>query len=115
MSIEIIYDLVIREEIPAKNKLDALEKFKNGMNQGFSGSSWGVEVIRDDNRYPGSKDDFSRLHNGYVVLSSKQKHEMLNEIQSAFDEVKAGNTEAAEKLMQRLYNRFDYMEHRLVP
>lgn len=112
MPYPIVYDVLLRTEVAAKNEQAALASIADQIaTLGFQGIESGFEVIRDDNLFPGGKDNRSRHENGFVILSSKAKKELLLNIANALHAAQNGDSAIGEKLLSTLNRQFEYLEH----
>ncbi|ATQ78294.1 hypothetical protein CR152_30125 [Massilia violaceinigra] len=113
MRFPVVYDILLRAEVEAPNKdeaigfiIDALTRAKS-VPEGFYSA---FETIRDDN-LKGTKDDDSRETNGFVVFTSAQKHRLLARIANVVEAAAQGDRKPGHELIATLMNEFEYLEH----
>lgn len=92
MNFPVVYDVLMRVEIEARNPGDAADTVANQIAQlGIHNAvSWAYEIIRDDNAYS-AKDNCSRHLNGFAIFSSEQKLELITKLAAALNAAKRGN------------------------
>jgi hypothetical protein len=103
----IVYDVVVRQEIEARDEKHAIEWLAESLRAGRV-RDMGFEVIRDDNAFP-PKDISSREKNGFVVLSSERRYRLFDEISAALEAAKSGDTSKGSALLKDLQSEFDYL------
>jgi len=109
MTYPIVYDVLIRQEVEARNPKEALRDITETLVSGAtSGLHSAFEVIRDDNKHP-PKDYISRQSNGFAVFTSVQKQQLLGALKDALDAASKGNPAPGEQLLATLHRQFDYM------
>lgn len=109
MTYPIVYDVLIRQEIEARNPEEALKEIGEILTSGVTSELHSAfEIIRDDNKFP-PKDIFSREENGFAVFTAKQKHQLLAKLKDALDAAGKGNPAPGEQLLNSLTLKFDYL------
>jgi hypothetical protein len=111
MSAPIVYDLLLRTEVRATDEDAALAQAAGYIRQfGVDRLAWqaGFEVIRNDALADGARDDRSRASNGFVVLDSREKHELVRRFAAALDAACQGDRADGEALLAELAERFRY-------
>lgn len=111
MNMPIVYDVLLRTEIEARDEADALKKIKSDV------EAFGIEkallskfeVIRDDNSSKFGKDNLSRHTNGFVVFNAEQKHALLKEIARSLDAAMDGDGSPGNALINALTTQFEYL------
>lgn len=117
MTSPIVYDVVMRVEEQAPDEQAALDQIAERIKRyGVikAGIYADLDPIRDDNRSPYGKDEVLRFVNGYVVLTSVEKREILQRVTQALDAAMTGDSKLGERLLIDLQRRFDYLPHRTV-
>lgn len=109
MTRPIVYDVLIRREVPARNQKEALQEIGKALTSGATRDLYAAfEVIRDDNAFP-PKDDFSRQHNGFAVFTAEQKHQLVAKLKDALDAAGKGDPAPGEQLLRALTVQLDYL------
>lgn len=107
MAHPVVYDVIVRSEIEAKDKDHAVNWLVQSLREGHI-KKVDFEVIRDDNAFP-PKDFQSRETNGFVVLSSRRRHALFDEISAALAAAKSGDSAKGEALLESLREEFAYL------
>jgi len=108
----IVYDILLRFEIEAKDEVAALKIIETdiaqfGIEEAINHSKF--EIIRDDNISITGKDNLSRHINGFVVFNAEQKQALLTRIASALNAALDGDATQGNTLMNQLSKQFEYL------
>jgi hypothetical protein len=115
MGSPIVYDVLLRAEVQATGKLDAIKKIAHDLSVSGAlqtGIHAGFEVIRDDSLSPSGKDELSRHMNGFAVFTSEQQRELLLAISKALSAAKNNDESVGQQLLANLTRSFDYLSSR---
>lgn len=108
----IVYDVLLRLEIEAKDEVDALKIIEAEVAEiGIDGAAIHskFEIIRDDSSSVFGKDYLSRHANGFVVFNAKQKQALLTKIGGALEAALNGDASQGNALMNELAEQFKYL------
>jgi len=113
MTFPVVYDVLMRVEIEARDKAAALKAIAEDI------SALGIEevvetafeIIRDDNANP-PKDVHSRHVNGFAIFSSTQKLDLVTKIAAALDAASRGDRGPGDMLLNNLAKQFAYLDNR---
>ncbi|WP_027823433.1 hypothetical protein [Laribacter hongkongensis] len=106
----IVYDIVIRQEVEARDEAEALSTLLSDLRYGDR-SCASFEPVRDDNRY-GPKDLESRNNGGHLVLNAEGKHTLLTLILDYAAAYKAGNEATTVELYSEITSTLNYLKNR---
>lgn len=113
MNFPIVYDVLMRVEIEAKDTAEALSIIADDISElGIKKAvKSGFEIIRDDNAHP-PKDMHSRKVNGFAIFTSAQKRDLVRQIESALEAAGRGDREPGVQLVESLTTQFAYLDNR---
>jgi hypothetical protein len=112
MRFPVVYDVLMRVEIEAKDEQQALQTIAEDIAQLGIGTAVkaAFEVIRDDNAFP-PKDVHSRHTNGFAVFTGEQKLDLIAKVAAALDAAARGNKSPGEALLATLNEKLGYLEN----
>ena len=116
MKFPIVYDLLLRMEIRAKDKqaaLDSLAKQVGKSGFDMAGLEAAFELIRNDNDGE-DRDVASQQGRGFAIFTAAQKRNLVNSITEALQECAKGNAAPGQKLLENLAHELDYMDNPLL-
>lgn len=112
MTFPVVYDVLMRVEIEAKDTADASKTIAGDISVlGIEKAvKTAYEIIRDDNANP-PKDLHSRHVNGFAIFTSTQKLDLLTKIAAALEAAGRGNRAPGDELLKSLAKQFAYLEN----
>lgn len=113
MSFPIVFDVLMRTEIEARDIAEASKMIADDIAElGLQESvNLAFEIIRDDNAHP-PKDVDSRHTNGFAIFTSAQKLDLVTKIAAALDAAEKGNRTPGNELLENLAKQFAYLDNR---
>lgn len=112
MTFPIVYDVLMRIEIEARDTAEALKIIAEDISEfGIEKAvKSGFEIIRDDNENP-PKDVHSRHVNGFAIFTSTQKLDLVTKIAAALEAAGRGSRAPGDELLKNLARQFAYLDN----